>query len=645
MYTEAEIPDRWRLADNGGILWSIGDRRGLPHRDHLEMSGKLVSQYVIYGADEKGELELEQYVVWPALRTIPNNTHASLKKRYGRELRPDIKADGASLSEEKVREVRFDGLLAIKSVTKQNIEVTRTLFPSREHAAAVERIKLKNISGKAVVLAVEPAGHTDVERGTLGIYMLEVMTVPGGDFVLRPEEEISVGVVFYGRKLMEKLTPLDINEEERKRRAFVGGIINALRLETPVPLLDQAFAFAKVRTAESVFQTKNGLMHCPGGLDYYAAVWTNDQAEYAGPFFPFLGHEDGVGASLNCYRLYMPFMGPDYRPIPSSIIAEGADIWEGAGDRGDAAMYAYGASRFALAAGDESIGGELWPAVEWCLEYCRRKTMPEGVVASDSDELEGRFPSGKANLSTSALAYGALRSAAHLGRALGKAKEAEEYDRRAEKLEDAIEEYFGAHVEGYDTYRYYEGNDVLRSWICLPLAMGILKRKKGTVDALFSPNLWMPDGLATQSGGTVFWDRSTLYGFRCVFAAGETERALQYLLSYSRRRTVGEHVPYAVEACPEGNQRHLSAESALYCRIFTEGIFGITPTGFNSFACAPNLPEEWPAMAFKGIRAFGREFDLSVERHEDDLKLCVAAAGGFEKTFTCRAGEAVQIEL
>ena len=37
----------------------------------------------------------------------------------------------------------------------------------------------------------------------------------------------------------------------------------------------------------------------------------------------------------------------------------------------------------------------------------------------------------------------------------------------------------------------------------------------------------------------------------------------------------GEHVPYPVEAWPEGNQRHLSAESALYCRIFTEGLFGL----------------------------------------------------------------------
>lgn len=106
----------------------------------------------------------------------------------------------------------------------------------------------------------------------------------------------------------------------------------------------------------------------------------------------------------------------EYKPIPSSIIAEGIDIWAGAGDRGDAAMIAYGASRYALVQGDKAIAEQLWPLIEWCLEYCHRKLNEDGVVASDSDELEGRFPAGEANLCTSSLYYDALRSAAYLAR-------------------------------------------------------------------------------------------------------------------------------------------------------------------------------------------------------------------------------------
>ena len=84
-------------------------------------------------------------------------------------------------------------------------------------------------------------------------------------------------------------------------------------------------------------------------------------------------------------------MNPEYEKIPSSIIAEGIDVWGGAGDRGDAAMVAYGASRYALARGDKAEAEELWPLIEWCLEYCHRNLNDKGVVASDSDELEGRF--------------------------------------------------------------------------------------------------------------------------------------------------------------------------------------------------------------------------------------------------------------
>jgi len=337
-------------------------------------------------------------------------------------------------------------------------------------------------------------------------------------------------------------------------------------------------------------------------------------------------------------------MGPEYTAIPSSIIAEGIDIWEGAGDRGDAAMYAYGASRFALEMGNKNIAEELWPSIEWCHEYNRRNTTKDGVIASDSDELENRFPSGDANLSTSSLAYGALRTTAHLAIALGKEEEAERYNTHADELAKAIEKYFGACVEGYDTYRYYDGNNVLRSWICLPLTMGIMERKKGTIDALFSPRLWTQDGLATQAGDTTFWDRSTLYGLRGVFCAGETEKALEYFEYYTQRRLLGDHVPYAVEAYPEGNQRHLSAESALYCRIVIEGIFGINPTGFDSFTCTPRLPEGWKRMALRSIKAFGRDFDIVVERCGQDLEVNIIIEGQ-EQKYKCKDGECVKVKL
>jgi len=339
----------------------------------------------------------------------------------------------------------------------------------------------------------------------------------------------------------------------------------------------------------------------------------------------------GNESAINSFRHFARFMNDEYQPIPSSIIAEGGDFWNGAGDRGDMAMIAYGASRFALAYGDEKTARDLWPLITWCLEYCKRKINSDGVVASDSDELEGRFPSGDANLNTSSLYFDALVSASYLGKALGlEEKQWSDYAESAESMRKAIEKYFGSTIDGYKTYRYYKGNDVLRAWICTPLTVNIFDRSKGTIDALFSKKLWTPDGLASEAGSTTFWDRATLYALRGVLAAGDTERAMNFLKYYSKRRLLGEHVPYPVEAYPEGNQRHLSAESALYCRIITEGLFDIRPTGFHAFNLTPRLPKDWDSMALKNIKAFGDTFAIEVKRINGKISLKVF---GKDKTY------------
>ena len=137
---------------------------------------------------------------------------------------------------------------------------------------------------------------------------------------------------------------LDAAKEEAALRGYIAGLSQALQLESPDPVLNRAFTFAKWRVAEAINDTRGGLMLAPGGLRYYAATWCNDNVEYAGPFFPFLGDQGGNQGSLNTYRQYIRYMKPSYERIPWSIVNEGNDSF-GAFDRGDAAMYAYGASR------------------------------------------------------------------------------------------------------------------------------------------------------------------------------------------------------------------------------------------------------------------------------------------------------------
>lgn len=660
----AQPKDRWTIQDDGAIRWNINDN--VPHDDHLEMSGQQLSVVLRYGVDAQKRFHLNRSLVFPMLRMHPNKTQNNLKQRFDVNIPALVTVDDQTLLNEEVRDVTFNGIMRVESSfgyvyrrkeLKDAVQLTRVLYPSTNAARYCEEYTFKNSSPNQITLRVPEWNvtyTTPEEAGVYGAYCIEAALSKSGVFVLKPGETLEFYAIFSGRKLADAssgrnnagLSHINILSERAAREALISQWWGNLVLETPDPVLNRMFAFAKLRGAESIYRTKGGLMHGPGGEAYYAAVWANDQAEYINPFFPFLGYEIGDESALNSFRHFARYMNPEYKPIPSSIISEGVSFWHGAKDRGDGAMIAYGAARYALARGDKAEALELWPLIEWCLEYCNRKLTPAGVVASNSDELENRFPAGDANLCTSTLYYDALRSAVMLGRELGvSAKQLNTYRDQADALEKAIEKHFGYEIEGFHSYRYYEGNDILRSWICMPLVMGIYTRAQGTIDALFSPRLWTDDGLLTQAGTETFWDRSTLYALRGTIAAGEVEKGMSFLKKYSHRRLLGDHVPYAIEAWPEGDQRHLSAESGLYCRIYTEGLFGIRPTGLRSFEMTPRLPQEWEYMNLNCVRAFNSEFDIRVSRAGKKLHVEVLKGGKPILRKNITEGVAVRVNL
>jgi hypothetical protein len=640
--------DRWLLQADGSITWNIKDR--LPHADHIEMSGEKVSLWVAYNVDASKVCHVTRTVVFPTFRMLPDDTRShiaytfddnALPRMYvdGRLLRPDVPEGNSSVFTKSINQY---GIMRMEEQFggPKSVKIERALFPSVDKPLAIEQYKFTNISNTPVTIAVEHLKRevtTDTIRSKVAPHTVIMQSINDGSRIVQPGQVYTFSVCYLATDHPSSLLPIDPQFEEKARQNRIDEIEAPLQLQTPDSILNAMFAFAKIRATESIFKTKGGYMHGPGGLSYYAAIWANDQAEYINPYFAISGDRIGNLSAMNAYRMFAKYMNPDYNALPSSIVAEGDTVWKGAGDRGDQAMIAYGASRYALTYGSADSAKVLWPLISWCLEYSHRHINDQGVVESKSDELEGRFPSGKANLSTNCLYYDALVSAALLSRQLQLPKQQTDlYTQQAAQLKVNIKKYFGADIAGFHTYKYYETNDVLRAWICIPLTMGIYDRSKGTIDALFSPQLWTADGLATQAGKETFWDRSTLYALRGVLQAGATEQAMTFLRYYSRRRLLGEHVPYPVEAYPEGNQRHLSAESGLYCRIFTEGLFGIRPTGFRSFTLSPRLPDGWNFMKLKNVKSFGRSFDIAVTRKGANEIVTITPAGGksIQKTWT-----------
>ncbi|WP_233635901.1 hypothetical protein [Hymenobacter setariae] len=625
----------WQPNRDQSITWNLSKEGRLPHADNIELSGTQVSAIIRYEVDKNKHLHLTRDIIFPQLRryTTPSESpyRAYLRGEYRDNLLPVLTLGDQKYEVGELDSIRINGKISFYFHAQNGLTVIRLFFPSMQERCLVEKWTLLNTSQTPCTVGIGATELQQEEAGWKGIYHRRMFTDAKRTVTLQPRERYEFGLYFLATLNDEAAPTVSVAAVERSRDTFLDSIATNLQLHSPDLVLNTLFYFSKIRAAESIFRSRYGLVHSPGGGNYYVGIWANDQAEYSGPFFPYLGYQTGNLAAMNAYRIFQ-------RNLPK----DGGKSWAsfemdvtfpfGERDRGDAAMLAFGATHFLLAAGDEQKSKELWPLIEWCLDYCRKRTTAAGVVASESDELEGRFPAGSANLSTSCLYYGALVQAARLAKAMHKpVAVSTTYNQQAQRLATAIEQYFGAELAGLHTYKYYKENTTLRSWICLPLVVGLTPRKAGTLDALFD-KLWSANGVLTElkpetGSAPVFWDRGTLYAFRGAFKAGASDRALARLVSYSTTRLTGFRVPYAVEAWPENGMAHLSAESALYCRLFTEGMLGLEPTGFNSFSLRPNLPSKWDRLTISNIKAFNASFDINLRRNKNKLQVQVVQQG------------------
>ncbi|MGA9405811.1 MAG: hypothetical protein WBW71_01635 [Bacteroidota bacterium] len=629
MPTAVDSPDvhegkRWSLGNDNDIQWDVARDKRLPHEDHLEMSGLRVSSILTYRVDTAKRIHVQNLVIWPSF-IIKFDYRSYLMDTVETDDSPVFFVDGRQYAIPPVEKITFNGMFSI-DYKPSGIVIRRTLFPSTDKSAVFDLWQVTNLSPIPVAFEINDFYQSILHHGAEMDYLVETQ-IHGAKVILNQHESKFFWIEHSARPSDSTATNFNVAEEFRARSAFIQMLTEHLNLETPDSIINQEFRFAKIRAAESIFATKIGYIHSPGGGRYYGGIWANDQLQYTHPFFAYLGYDLANTAALNGYRIYMPSMTPEFHRLPYSFEMGGA-LPVNSKDRGDAAMFADGASLYALTLGDESVARVLWPAIQWCLEYCERKMTPDSVVASDTDEMEGRLPTGDANLSTSTFVYGALVNATHLARELKEpACVVQRYAERAIKLRRGIEKYFGADIDGYHTYRYYAGYTKLRHWICLPLVMGIDERKEGTIKALLE-KLWTPNGLDVENGLDSFWDRATLFALRGILISGATEEGIDKLKFYTGRRLLGEHVPYPVEAYPEGDQAHLSAESALYCRVIIEGLFGIHPIGLKQFECTPRLPAGWKRMSLNDIYAFGTRFSAEVRNESSNrIRLTVTRDG------------------
>lgn len=606
------------------LLWRIGEEEGAAY-DHIEMSGFNMSAIISYGKNKNGKLALNRHLVIPGIRVKPDMTTSHFRKNFKDAVRMFL--EDTMIDDERPKEIKIRGNLAVESDFMNGAKVVRTFSPSQNFPALIEKIEVTNLSkDNAVFSASEKKYNLKILNSNSFINgPIEVCArlVDGsGDFRSNKKNDVEkllvsgatavCYIVYYAVKKGEVIN-FNAEREIKERRKLTDSMFKSPSVFTGDEAVDALFSHCLLRGSESIFETPSGLLHSPGGGRYYSAIWANDQCEYANPFFPYLGYKPAIEQALNCYRLYSGYI-LDGKCAPASLVAGGKKPYTVAGDRGDTEMFLYGLTRFLLALGDRETALGFLPALEKAAEFIVGKISADGVVYSDSDELEWRFPSGDYNLSTNCLAYDGFLHLSKLFSALG--KDGNYYAKQAEKLKAAIITYFSGEVEGYKTYRYYKGNDILRSWICLPSIAGITESAEGTYDALFSDKMFDGTALKTASDTEVVWDRALLYALRGAFIVNRPD-ALITLKRYSESRLLGAHSPYPYEAYPEGNRAHLSAESVLFARIITEGIFGLEPLSFTELKIECNHN-----FKLSGINFGGYTFEID---NTDKLKIKIGS--------------------
>ena len=281
----------WKLSDNNTITWDLTKESKLPHIDKIEMDGQRVAVIISYEVNEDRKLNINRDIIFPQLRIFIESSanqwrkyRAYLRDEFSDEFLPTITVNKRTFEPGPLDSVRINGMLQFYHAECQGLTVKRTLLPSMSERMFVEIWTLDNVTKEHIEIAIGKTEYIQEQSGQNGNFSRKVYTDADDKITIDPEKSYEFAIYFTAQLNDEKVITVSFADAVNERKSFLDRINNNLVLETPNPVINRLFAFSKIRAAESIYDTKMGLVHSPGGGRYYTGVWPMIRRNTAGRF-------------------------------------------------------------------------------------------------------------------------------------------------------------------------------------------------------------------------------------------------------------------------------------------------------------------------------------------------------------------------
>jgi len=265
--------NQWKIISTAAIERDFGGSTTQAYSDNIEMAGKRVASIVSYDIDSLGMLSVNRQVFFPQLHPFIKEDDPSwyvyrsyLKDSYSDEILPKIYIGDKRFSPGAVKKMNINGALYFEHhPSKSGIVVQRSFVPSSSERLFLEKMTLTNTDSKTISLRVTNHHLKYQTAGTDGEFTTIVSSDAPSAIELDAGKSISFSIRISAVLNDEKPASKTADETIAERGAFLNDMSNSLQLETPNPILNTLFEFSKIRASESIFDSKLGLIHSPGG--------------------------------------------------------------------------------------------------------------------------------------------------------------------------------------------------------------------------------------------------------------------------------------------------------------------------------------------------------------------------------------------